>query len=137
MGAHTNCIFRITALAVGSIVSSALIADCSLAVTDRLESPWCEIQVIDAATGRGVPLVELETVNSVRFVTDNAGRVAFAEPGLVNQEVFFFVRSHGYELPKDGFGFAGVRITPRPGVPVEIKLTRRIVAERLCRLTGE
>src|SRR4051812_3156207 len=41
---------------------------------------WAEIRVIDSATGRGVPLVELETVNGVKFVTDNAGRVAFQEP---------------------------------------------------------
>ncbi|MGE5190978.1 MAG: hypothetical protein ACM3U2_00660 [Deltaproteobacteria bacterium] len=103
----------------------------------RRESAWAEIRVVDAATGRGVPLVELETVNSLRFVTDNAGRVAFQEPGLMNQETFFFVRSHGYEAPKDGFGFAGARVTPRAGESAEIKLSRRIVAERLCRLTGE
>jgi hypothetical protein len=93
--------------------------------------------VIDAATGRGVPLAELETVNGLRFVTDNAGRVAFGEPGLLGREVFFTVRSHGYEAKKDGFGFAGVRLIPRPGQVSEIRLTRRNIAERLCRLTGE
>jgi hypothetical protein len=96
-----------------------------------------EIRVTDAATGRGVPLAELETVNGLRFVTDNAGRVAFGEPGLLGQEVFFTVRSHGYEAKKDGFGFAGVKLTPRAGQVSEIKLTRRNIAERLCRLTGE
>ena len=98
---------------------------------------WAEIRVIDAATGRGVPLVELETVNALKFVTDNAGRVAFQEPGLMGRELFFTVRSHGYELPKDGFGFAGARITPRAGQSTIIKLPRRNLAERLCRLTGE
>ena len=98
---------------------------------------WAEIRVTDAATGRGVPLAELETVNGLRFVTDNAGRVAFGEPELLGREVFFSVRSHGYEVKKDGFGFAGVRVTPRPGRAAEIKLTRRNVAERVCRLTGE
>ncbi len=68
---------------------------------------YAEIRVLDAATGRGVPLVELETVNGLTFVTDNAGRVAFHEPGLMGREVFFTVRSHGYEAKKDGFGFAG------------------------------
>src|SRR5579871_3390143 len=68
---------------------------------------WAEIRVVDAATGRGVPLAELETVNGLRFVTDNAGRVAFHEPGLMGREVYFSVKSHGYEMPKDGFGFAG------------------------------
>src|SRR5262245_58236821 len=65
--------------------------------------PAAEIRVVDSATGRGVPLVELETVNSIRFVTDNAGRVAITEPALFDQELFFYVRSHGYESPKDGF----------------------------------
>lgn len=98
---------------------------------------YAEIRVTDATTGRGVPLVELETVNNVRFVTDNAGRVAFGEPGLMGREVFFTVRSHGYEVKKDGFGFAGVRVTPRVGQVAEITITRKNVAERLCRLTGE
>lgn len=98
---------------------------------------YAEIRVLDDETGRGVPLVELETVNGLTFVTDNDGRVAFHEPGLMDREIFFTVRSHGYEAKKDGFGFAGVRITPRAGAVVEIKVTRRNIAERLCRLTGE
>lgn len=98
---------------------------------------FAEIQVVDAQTGRGVPLVELETVNGLKFVTDNAGRVAFCEPGLVGREVFFWVRSHGYEAKKDGFGFAGVRIVPDAARPTIVKITRKNVAERLCRLTGE
>ncbi len=98
---------------------------------------WAEIHVVDAATGRGVPLVELETVNGLKFVTDNAGRVAFGEPGLLDREVFFTVHSHGYEVKKDGFGFPGVRVTPTVGKVAEVKVTRRNLAERLCRLTGE
>lgn len=98
---------------------------------------WAEIQVIDSATGRGVPLAELETVNGLKFVTDNAGRVAFHEPGLMGRELFFTVRSHGYEMRNDGFGFAGARVTPRVGHASVITLTRKNLAERLCRLTGE
>jgi hypothetical protein len=98
---------------------------------------YAEIRVLDADTGRGVPLAELETVNGLTFVTDNAGRVAFHEPGLMGREVYFTVRSHGYEVKKDGFGFAGVRVTPRAGAVAQIRITRRNVAERLCRLTGE
>src|SRR5262245_42376984 len=104
---------------------------------DSKNGLWAEFRVLDAGTGRGVPLVELETVNHLKFVTDNAGRVAFHEPGLMDREIFFTVRSHGYELKKDGFGFAGVRITPRAGQASEVKITRHNVAERLCRLTGE
>ena len=98
---------------------------------------YAEIRVLDAETGRGVPMVELETVNGLIFVTDNAGRVAFREPGLMDREIFFTVRSHGYEMKEDGFGYAGAKVIPRVGKVAEIKITRRNVAERLCRLTGE
>lgn len=101
------------------------------------EVAYFEIRVVDEATGRGVPLVELETVHHVRFVTDNAGRVAFHEPGLMGREVFFHLRSHGYELPKDGFGYRGVRPTPVAGGRFEVRLPRRNLAERLYRVTGE
>ena len=73
------------------------------------KEPYFHIQVVDAETGRGVPLVELETVNNIQLVTDSAGNIAFLEPGLMDREVFFRVHSHGYEYPKDGFGFRGVR----------------------------
>ncbi len=98
---------------------------------------YAEIRVLDADTGRGVPMVELETVNGLVFVTDNAGRVAFHEPGLMDREIFFTVRSHGYEMKKDGFGYAGAKIFTRTGKVAEIKIARKNVAERLCRLTGE
>src|SRR6516162_4385150 len=95
--------------------SSAAAQDASGRTRDESNAAaYAEIRVVDGATGRGVPLVELETVNRLRFVTDNAGRVAFNEPGLMGREVLFTVRSHGYEMKKDGFGFAGVRITPKP-----------------------
>jgi hypothetical protein len=104
---------------------------------DGRAAPYAEIRVVDAETGRGVPLAELVTVNDLRFVTDNAGRVAFHEPGLMGREVFFTVRSHGYERKKDRLGFPGLKIIPRTGEVAEVPLTRRNVAERLCRLTGE
>ena len=34
---------------------------------------WFGIHLVDEITGRGVPLVELETVNHLRFVSDSAG----------------------------------------------------------------
>ena len=109
-----------------------------ISLLTALQPPgYAELRVTDAATGRGVPLVELEAVNGLRFVTDNAGRVAFQEPGLTGQELFFSLTTHGYEVPTDGFGIAGVRLTPRVGTPAVVALERRNVAERLGRLTGE
>lgn len=98
---------------------------------------WAEIRVVDQETGRGVPLVEMETVNNLVFVTDNAGRIALREPGLMGRPIFFTVKSHGYEFPKDGFGFHGTRVIPKPGEPAILKIRRIQPAERLCRLTGE
>jgi len=83
------------------------------------------IEVVDDESGRGVPLVELRTVNQIRFVTDSNGIVAFDEPGLLGKRVFFHVKSHGYEYPKDGFGNPGVALATEPGgsARIEIKST--------------
>ncbi len=100
-------------------------------------STYFKISVIDEQTGRGVPLVELRTTNEVEHITDSAGVVAFHEPGLMGQEVYFHVRSHGYEAPKDGFGFRGVRLRPTAGGSAVVKVKRLNVAERLYRVTGQ
>ena len=97
---------------------------------------YFKIRVVDAETGRGVPLVELKTTSQQRFYTDSAGVVAFNEPGLMGHEVWFRVWSHGYEFPKDGFGNAGVRLKVEAGHSAEIKLKRVNIAERLYRITG-
>jgi len=94
------------------------------------------IRVADSETGRGVPLVQLTTVNNISYYTDNAGIVAFDEPGLMDQKVYFGITSHGYEYPKDGFGYRGKRFQIRPGGKTEIKLKRINIAERLYRITG-
>jgi hypothetical protein len=94
------------------------------------------IKVVDEATDRGVPLVELKTVNGIRYYTDSAGVVAFGEPGLMNQTMFFHVKSHGYEYPKDGFGYRGARLNIEPGGEATLKIKRINIAQRLYRVTG-
>lgn len=98
--------------------------------------PPFAVRVIDESTGRGVPLVELRTVGSIRYVTDSAGLVAFDEPALMNRRVYFYVNSHGYELPADGFGFHGAPLDVTPGGSGEIAINRINIAERLYRVTG-
>src|SRR5436190_410393 len=67
----------------------------ALASTHADDTKFFEIKVVDEQTGRGVPMVNLLTVNNLRFVTDSAGRVALFEPGMMSREVFFYVYSHG------------------------------------------
>ena len=100
-------------------------------------SRYFAIQVVDEQTGRGVPLVELRTTNSVSFYTDSNGVVALDEPGFMNRTVFFHVKSHGYEFPADGFGQRGVALDVAPGKRATIKVKRLNIAERLYRVTGE
>jgi hypothetical protein len=94
------------------------------------------IRVVDEQTGGGVPLIELRTVHNTTWWTDSAGRVAFEEPGLMDQEVYFHVRGPGYEYPKDFFGNRGVKLRPVYGGRVEVKVKRIQIAERLYRITG-
>lgn len=95
------------------------------------------IHVIDKDTRRGVPLVELMTTNSIRYYTDNNGIVAFYEPGLIDQEVYFYIKSHGYEFPKDGFGNRGTTLNVTKGGSATIEIRRTNIAERLYRITGQ
>lgn len=95
------------------------------------------IEVVDAATGRGVPMVELQTTSGTRYYTDSAGLVAFYEPGLMSRRVFFGIAAHGYEYPPDGFGSRGVVLETTPGTAAKVKINRLNIAERLYRITGQ
>jgi len=108
----------------------------ALSLCSAEPADFCSIQVIDEVTGRGVPLVELETVNNIVYVTDSQGYVAFDEPGLLDQDVHFTIRSHGYEHPADGFGIRGKTVLAARGGSVQIPLKRTQIAERLYRQTG-
>jgi hypothetical protein len=96
----------------------------------------CRIEIVEAGSGWPVPLVELRTTHQIRFVSDNAGVIAFDAPELMGRETWFNVQGHGYEIPKDGFGYRGVRLKPEPGKTLRVEVQRRIIAKRLGRITG-
>src|ERR1043166_772315 len=96
----------------------------------------CRIEVVEKGSGWPVPLVELRTTHNVRFVTDNAGVIAFDLPELMGRETWFDIVGNGYEVPRDGFGSRGVRLKPEPGGNLKVEVTRKIIAKRLGRLTG-
>jgi hypothetical protein len=100
-------------------------------------SSYFAIEVIDEQTGRGVPMVELQTTNGAGYYTDSNGLIAFYEPGLMNKKVFFGVAAHGYEFPPDGFGIRGVVLETKSGRSERIKIKRLNIAERLYRITGQ
>ncbi len=102
---------------------------------EKLAPPFV-ITVVDEQTGRGVPLVELKTVNDIIYVTDSAGVAAIDEPGLMGRSVFFHLKSHGYDFPKDGFGISGKALDVVAGGASTLKIQRRNIAERLYRMTG-
>lgn len=105
------------------------------AVTPQRPPPF-GIEVVDDATGRGVPLVELRTVHGQRYFTDSAGWVAIEAPELAGQQTYFHVSSHGYEYPADGFGYRGKALHVRPGGFEQLKIKRLNLAERMYRVTG-
>jgi hypothetical protein len=96
----------------------------------------CRIEVVEKGSGWPVPLIELRTTDLQRFVTDNAGVIAFDSPELMGRETWFDVIGHGYEIPKDGFGYRGVRLKPEPGKTLRVEVTRTSIARSLGRATG-
>jgi len=106
-----------------------------LAATAFAAAP-CRIEVVDKSCGWPVPLVELQTTHDVRFVTDNAGVIAFDLPELMGQETWFDLKGQGYEVKKDGFGYSGIRFTPQPGQVHRVEVERTTIVRRLGRITG-
>ncbi|HEV2971843.1 MAG TPA: hypothetical protein VGY55_17850, partial [Pirellulales bacterium] len=97
---------------------------------------YFKITIVDRETRRGVPLVELRTVDNVRYYTDSNGVVAFSDPALMGEEVFFHVSSPGYEFPKDGFGNRGKTLKAVAGGSAQLEIDRINIAQRLYRITG-
>jgi hypothetical protein len=117
-------------------LTTCLLLACLVGEREPNAGDYFRITVVDAETGRGVPLVELTTTNQICHVTDSNGGVAFYEPGLMNQKVFFHVTSHGYEFPQDGFGFRGKALDVRAGGSATLEIKRINIARRLYRVTG-
>lgn len=103
---------------------------------NKTQEPF-KIRVVDAETGRGIPAVELKTTNNILYYTDSAGYVAFDEPGLMNQKVFFHLSSHGYDFPADFFGNRGQAVDVTPGGSATLTMNRINLAQRLYRVTGQ
>lgn len=96
----------------------------------------CRIEIVDKENGWPVPMVELRTTHQASYVSDNAGVIAIQDPELLDRDIWFHVKGHGYHVPKDGFGYEGLRTRLAPGGNVRIEVERRNVAKRLGRLTG-
>ena len=119
-----------------SAAASFVVLAGSLSALNAAPKDYYRINVVDDVTGRGVPLVELTTVNQERFYTDSNGVIALNEPDLAHRKVWFSVSSDGYEFPEDGFHYRGIALNVVPGSQSTIKIHRVNIAERLYRITG-
>jgi hypothetical protein len=117
-----------------TLLSCLLLLSLPALAADSL--PLCRIEVVEKNSGWPVPLIELRTTHHLRFITDNAGVIAFDAPELMGRLTWFDVIGHGYEVPKDGFGMRGVRVTPEAGKTLRVEVTRINIARRIGRLTG-
>lgn len=94
------------------------------------------IEIIDQENGWPVPLIQLRTTDSTTYISDNAGLIAIQDPDRFGHPTWFHLEGHGYTLPKDGFGYQGVKITLISGEKTTIRVQRANIAKRLGRLTG-
>ena len=101
---------------------------------------YFRIDCLDAETGRGVPLVQLKTSSYISYYTDSAGIVAFDEPGLLGQTVYFVALSDGYELnatlPDAPASEPGVLLDTTPGGRATVILRRVQPGQRMYRMSG-
>ncbi len=100
-----------------------------VAMATSLSAANYAIQVVDASTGRGVPLVNLTPKAGTTLVTDSNGFAAFNQTSLMNQSVPFSISSYGYT----GFN---TTLQTTAGGSAQLSIDRTNIAERLYRLTG-
>jgi hypothetical protein len=101
------------------------------------ESKYFEIRVIDRETGRGIPLIGLTPLNNATLFTDSKGFIAFYEPGLMHENLYFKIDGEGYQFKRDKTGREAVTLFTKPGDSATILMTRTVPAERLYRTTGQ
>src|SRR5690349_16670470 len=108
-----------------------------IAASCRRATPYW-VRIVDADTGRGVPLVEFRTPNAVAFWTDSNGVAVIYDPAFQGHDVAFSIHSDGYEFPgKLMIGEdSGQILHVQPGAHDELKIRRLNIAERLYRITG-
>ncbi len=124
--------FHTCARTFAPLLCLGLFASCARAAP----GDYFRIRVVDEATGRGIPLVELRTTNDVKYITDSNGIVAINDPEFMGQKLFFQIKSSGYDSPKDFFGYHGQAFTVEAGHEEKMTMTRQNIAERLYRITG-
>lgn len=127
----SNSIKMLPFLLAATLCGSVFVAGAYAAPQD-----YFRLSIVDADTGRGVPLVEVKTTSNDRFVTDSNGVVAVNEPDLMGHNVYFSVQSHGYDLKPDTFGYRGQAFDVKAGGSGQIKIKRVNIAERMYRITG-
>jgi hypothetical protein len=87
------------------------------------------IHVVDSATGRGVPLVNVSVPGGTTQITDSNGIAAFSQSALMNQNVAFDFSSYGYSAVDQ-------TLHTTSGSSGQVSLNRTNLAQRLYRLTG-
>lgn len=111
------------------ILAVGLLAQLSPLALWAAAEDYYGIQVLDAQTGRGVPLVKL-TANGQSYYTDSNGYAAIDSPKLLNQNHDFSLATYGYES-------RSIALKPTLGTIDQITINRRQLAERMYRVTGK
>jgi hypothetical protein len=83
-----------------------------------------KITVKDATSGAPIPGATLTTVNKIVLTSDKNGVVAFYEPGLMGQDVYFEVKHPGWEMPADAFGGHGKALKVTEGGAGDLALAK-------------
>ncbi|MDX1734818.1 MAG: hypothetical protein R3228_10630 [Halioglobus sp.] len=118
--------------------TAAILATCVvLSGCATVGDEFFAVRFVDEQTGRGVPLVEIESTHGVKYISDSAGYIAINRVTSREGVMYFSVRSHGYEIDKDRYGWQGIRLHLARELQKVVPMRRTNIAERLYRVTGE
>jgi hypothetical protein len=113
----------------------------TLAIIKTTLQCYHTFKVIDMDTGRGIPMVNLTTVDLVPHYTDSNGVVAYYEPEMKKLPesvvTYFTPIADGYTYQDvDWLGISGIGVHASCDGRTIIKMKRTNIAQRLYRITG-
>lgn len=116
-----SCLPPIPALGNADDPATAPVADPALAEQTHR---YFKITLRDAGSNATLGGVKVTTVNDIVLTSDQNGVIAFYEPGLMGQNVWFSPSRAGYEYPADGLGNRGKALVATEGGTGELKLNK-------------
>ena len=65
----------------------------------RQKNDYFQIEVLDSATKRGIPIAKISNINGITYYSDSYGNIAYNEQEAMGRELYFLVAAEEFSRP--------------------------------------